>query len=48
MTRYQATPSGGGFVLAGGDVSAWTVSYAPATSVTLPPNRAAALLDVAP
>jgi hypothetical protein len=45
---YRATPSGGGFVPADGDTSAWTVSYTPVTAVTLPPNRAAVLLDAAP
>ena len=43
-TYYRATPHGGGEVPAGGDVSAWTVTYAPVTAVTLQPNRAAVLL----
>ncbi len=47
-TYYRATPNGGGFVPANGDVSAWTVNYAPVTSVELAPNRAAILLNAAP
>ncbi len=48
QTYYQATPNGGGFIPTDGDVSAWTVSYAPVTSVTLASNRAAVLLNTAP
>lgn len=45
---YRATPQGGGFVPPDGDVSAWTVTYAPVSAVTLAPNRAAILLNAAP
>jgi len=48
QTYYRATPNGGGFVPADGDVSAWTVSYTPVTSVELAPNRGAVLLNAAP
>ncbi len=48
QTYYQATPNGGGLVPTNGDVSAWTVSYTPVTSVTLAPNRAAVLLKTNP
>jgi hypothetical protein len=44
-TYYEATSNGGGDVPADGDVSAWTVSYASLTSVTLAPNRASVLLN---
>ena len=43
-TYYLATPSGGGWVPEDGGTSAWTVTYAPVTSVTLAPNRGAILL----
>lgn len=46
---YQAIPSGGGFVPTDGNIPVeWTVNYTPVTSVTLPPNRAAVLLNTAP
>lgn len=41
---YQVLPSGGGIVPTDGDVSNWTVEYAPVTAVTLKPNQAAVLL----
>jgi hypothetical protein len=47
-TYYRATPNGGGFVPADGDVSAWMVTYTPVTSVELAPNQAAVLLNTAP
>ncbi len=43
-TYYLATPSGGGWLPDDADTSAWTVSFAPVTSVTLNPNRGAILL----
>ena len=43
-TYYLATPSGGGLLPANADTSAWTVDYAPVTSVTLNPHQGAILL----
>ena len=47
-TYYQALPTGGGFVPADGNVSAWTVHYTPVSRLTLAPNQGAVLLKTAP
>jgi hypothetical protein len=45
-TYYRAFPHGGGIVPADGNVSAWSVDYAPVTSVSLGPNQSVVLLEV--